>query len=98
MINNMPLGAIKGSKYALKEINYEKGDKLLLMSDGLAELRNQNQEQYGYERVKEEFKSAVQNSSNEIIEHLKNSATEWAKGTDPDDDITFVVIKIRCYY
>ena len=79
LVNNLPLGAMKGSKYALKEINYEKGDTLLLMSDGFAELKNKNQEQYGYERVKEEFKSVVQKSSNEIIEHLKNSATRVGK-------------------
>ena len=50
VINNMPLGAMKGSKYALKEINYEKGDTLLLMSDGFAELKNKNNEQYGYRK------------------------------------------------
>jgi serine phosphatase RsbU (regulator of sigma subunit) len=86
---------MKGTQYLLKEIRYEKGDTLLLMSDGLAELKNQNQEQYGYPRVKEEFKSVVQKSSDEIIEHLNNSASEWAKGVEPDDDLTFVVIKIR---
>jgi hypothetical protein len=95
VINNMPLGAMKGSKYELKKINYEKGDTLLLMSDGFAELKNKNEEQYGYERVKKEFKSVVQKKSNEIIEYLKNSASEWAKETEPDDDLTFVVIKFN---
>jgi len=95
VINNMPLGAMKGSKYSLKEIKYEKGDTLLLMSDGFAELKNENDEQYGYARVKKEFLSAAQNSSDEIVEHLKKSATEWANGTEPDDDVTFVVIKVK---
>ncbi|MBE0551754.1 MAG: SpoIIE family protein phosphatase, partial [Ignavibacterium sp.] len=86
VINNMPLGAMKESKYELKKINYEKGDTLLLMSDGFAELKNKNEEQYGYERVKEEFKSVVKKSADEIIEHLNNSASEWANGVEPDDD------------
>lgn len=43
--NNMPLGAMKSSQYSLKEINYEKSDVLLLMSDGFAELKNVNNEQ-----------------------------------------------------
>jgi hypothetical protein len=93
--HNFPLGGMKGTIYSLKEIKYERGDTLLLMSDGFAELKNENNEQYGYPRIIEEFKSVVQKTSNEILEHLKNSAAEWAKGTDPDDDITFVVIKIR---
>jgi serine phosphatase RsbU (regulator of sigma subunit) len=95
VINNMPLGAMKGSKYSLKEINYEKGDTLLLMSDGFAELKNKNKEQYGYTRVKQEFMSVAHKSSNEIVEHLKNSASEWINGIEPDDDVTFVVIKVK---
>ncbi len=94
VINNMPLGAMKGSKYALKEINYEKGDTLLLMSDGFAELKNSKDEQYGYPRIIEEFKNVVQKSSYDIVEHLKNSSSEWANGIEPDDDVTFVVIKV----
>lgn len=95
VINHMPLGAMKGLRYSLKEINYEKGDTLLLMSDGFAELKNKNDEQYGYDRVKKEFVSVAQKSSNNIIEHLKASATMWTNGTEPDDDITFVVIKVK---
>ena len=95
VINNMPLGAMKGSKYSLKNINYEKGDTLLLMSDGFAELKNQNDEQYGYARVKEEFLSVAQKSSNEIVDHLKTSADKWMNGVEPDDDVTFIVIKVK---
>jgi serine phosphatase RsbU (regulator of sigma subunit) len=95
VINNMPLGAMKGSEYSLKKINYEKGDTLLLMSDGFAELNNKNEEQYGYEKINKEFLSVAQKSSNEIVEHLKNSASEWANEVEPDDDVTFVVIKIK---
>jgi serine phosphatase RsbU (regulator of sigma subunit) len=95
VINNMPLGAMIGSKYSLKEINYEKSDTLLLMSDGFAELKNNNAEQFGYPRIKEEFMSVAQKSPNEIVEHLKNSASQWANGVEPDDDVTFVVIKVK---
>ena len=93
--NNFPLGAMKETKYLLKEINYEKGDTLLLMSDGFAELKNEKNEQYGYERVKKEFMSVAQKSPNEIVEHLKNSSSQWINGIEPDDDVTFVVIKVK---
>jgi len=95
VINNMPLGAMKGSKYYLKEINYEKCDTLLLMSDGFAELKNKIDEQYGYTRIKKEFMSVALKSPTEIVEHLKNSASEWMNGVEPDDDVTFVVIKVK---
>ena len=93
--NNLPLGGMKGTQYILKEIRYEIGDTLLLMSDGFAELKNKKNEQYGYKRIISEFKSVAQKSSNEIVEYLKNSASKWMNGIEPDDDISFVVIKIK---
>jgi hypothetical protein len=93
--NNLPLGAMKGTKYLLKEINYEKGDTLLLMSDGFGELKNKNNEQYGYPRIIEEFRSVAHKNAEEIVKHLNNSATEWINGIEPDDDVTFVVIKVK---
>jgi serine phosphatase RsbU (regulator of sigma subunit) len=93
--NNLPLGGMKDIIYSLKEIRYEKGDTLLLMSDGFAELKNENNEQYGYPRLKEEFKSVAEKSPIEIVEHLENSASHWMNGVEPDDDLTFVVIKVK---
>ncbi|HEX9251623.1 MAG TPA: SpoIIE family protein phosphatase, partial [Ignavibacteriaceae bacterium] len=93
--HNFPLGGMKGTIYSLKEIKYEKGDILLLMSDGFAELKNDKNEQYGYPRITNEFKSVVHKSSNEIVDHLNKSASKWISGTEPDDDITFVVIKVK---
>ncbi len=93
--NNLPLGGIKNTNYTLKEIRYEKGDTLLLMSDGFAELKNVNDEQYGYPRVMDKFKSVVQKNSNQIVEHLTNAANVWMNGREPDDDVTFVVIKVK---
>ncbi len=93
--HNFPLGAMKNTNYSLKEIRYEKGDTLLLMSDGFAELKNEKNEQYGYERVKKEFMSIAQKNPNEIVEYLKTSATQWINGVEPDDDVTFVIIKVK---
>lgn len=94
VINNLPLGGMKDTQYFLKEIRYEKGDVLLLMSDGFAELKNANNEQYGYQRTKEMFGSIAHKSSSEIIEELINTSSQWLNGAEPDDDVTFVVIKI----
>jgi hypothetical protein len=93
--NNLPLGGMKGIKYSLKEIKYEKGDTLLLMSDGLAELKNASNEQYGYPRIREEFKSVAHKSSNEIVEYLKSSASLWLNEIELVDDVTLMVVKVK---
>ena len=91
----MPLGAMKNFPYQLKETNLDSGDTIFPFSDGLPELMNDKKEMYGYERTKTEFHSVADKTSEEIVSHLKNSASQWVDGKDPDDDVTFVLIKVK---
>jgi hypothetical protein len=95
MIPGMPLGAMKRFPYDTHELGMSTGDTILLLSDGLPELKTTTDEQYGYERVKQEFLISAERSPREIVEYLKHSASEWSSGTEPDDDMTFVVIKAK---
>ncbi|MCH7974681.1 MAG: SpoIIE family protein phosphatase, partial [Bacteroidetes bacterium] len=95
MIKGMPLGATKSFPYELRETILTKDDTILLMSDGFPELFNEKKEMYGYERVKETFKEVANKSSEKIIQHLKDTVSDWIDGKDPDDDITFVVLKMK---
>jgi serine phosphatase RsbU (regulator of sigma subunit)/ligand-binding sensor domain-containing protein len=94
-MKGMPLGSINNFPYLVKESRLEKGDTILMVSDGLPELTNDNKEMYGYDRTKTEFHSVGEKEPEEIVNHLKNSASKWANGKEPDDDITFVVIKTK---
>ena len=95
MIPGMPLGAMKRFPYDTHKLGMSTGDTILLLSDGLPELKTTTNEQYGYERVKREFLISAARSASEIVEYLKHSASEWSSGTEPDDDMTFVVIKAK---
>ncbi|MBS4035205.1 MAG: serine/threonine-protein phosphatase, partial [Ignavibacterium sp.] len=91
----MPLGAISEMYFKITEFEFNSGDTILILSDGLPELFNYMGLAYGYERVQTEFQKLADKTPAEIIEGLKLSAAEWAKGTEPDDDVTFVVIKVK---
>jgi len=91
----MPLGAMSNFPYQLKETNLQSGDTIFLFSDGLPELMNDKKEMYDYDRTKSEFLSVGEKDAEEIVNHFKNSASDWVDGNDLDDDVTFVVIKIR---
>ena len=95
LMKGMPLGSMNNFPYSLKETRLQTGDTILLLSDGLPELTNDSNEMYGYDRTKTEFHSVGEKEPEEIVNHLKNSASQWAKGKEPDDDITFVVIKAK---
>jgi serine phosphatase RsbU (regulator of sigma subunit) len=55
----------------------------------------ESNEMYGYDRTKTQFQSVGEKEPEEIVDHLKNSASQWANDKAPDDDVTFVVIKVK---
>jgi serine phosphatase RsbU (regulator of sigma subunit) len=94
-MKGMPLGAIKNFEYKLHEAELKSGDCILLLSDGYPELENNKNEQIGYERLKEQFAEVAEKHANEIIQYFKNNGSAWVKDADPDDDVTFVVLKVK---
>ena len=94
-INNMPLGAMKEVIYDVKEFEIESGDTLLLMSDGFAELKNDNKELYGYKKAKSSFEETAQKNPEEIVRYLSEAGKRWTNDQELEDDITFVVIKVK---
>jgi len=95
LMKGMPLGSINNFPYVLKETELQSGDTILLMRDGFPELMDEKKGMYGYERTKSIFLSLGEKEPEEIVEHLKNSASDWVNDNDPDDDVTFVVIKVK---
>lgn len=95
ILKGMPLGAYQDFPYQLRETELNTGDTLLLLSDGLSELFDKNMEMFGYEKVTEVYRKTAGKSPEEIIEFLKNAGSEWTNNEAPDDDVTFVVIKVK---
>jgi serine phosphatase RsbU (regulator of sigma subunit) len=93
LLKGMPLGSIKDFSYKTAETTLERGDAILLTTDGFPESQNIKRESYGYDRVKEVFQAAAHKAPDGIIDELKRAISEWAVQTEPEDDLTFVVIK-----
>ena len=54
-----------------------------------------NGELFGYKRVRNLFEEVAEKNPENIINQLKNDESAWIKNADPDDDVTFVVIKVK---
>lgn len=91
----MPLGTMENFPYKTETTALNSGDTILLTSDGFPELLNEENEQYGYDKIKELFLETGCLTPDEIIVKFKEECSNWAGQSDPDDDITFVVIKIK---
>ncbi len=95
VIKGMPLGGPSGFQYQKRETDLHPGNTILLMSDGFPELFNDKDEMLDYSRVKEIFKETADRSADEIIAHLNEAGERWSNGRAQDDDITFVVLKVK---
>jgi len=95
VLKGMPLGAVSDFPYQTKETILNPGDTILLLSDGLPELFDKNKEMFSYERVVQVFSKHAHKSPEEIIEGLKMAGSDWVEDAEPDDDVTFVVLKVK---
>ncbi len=95
LIKAMPLGSVSGYPYRERELSLSGGDVVVLMSDGLPERFNPAGEMFDYSRTIEALVRAAAGSPREIIEHLVSAGESWANGRPQDDDVTFVVLKVR---
>jgi ligand-binding sensor domain-containing protein/serine phosphatase RsbU (regulator of sigma subunit) len=94
-LEGMPLGAMKDFKYQVIKEQLASGDTMLLMSDGLPELKNPDGEIFDYSRVEEVFRDMAGQAPQMIVDRLVDAGEIWRKDQVADDDVTLMVIKAR---
>lgn len=95
ILKAMPLGAFYNFPYQKIETELYKGDVILLMSDGLVELFNDQKETYGLENIVESFRTSAEKSPQDIIDCIYRQSTTWSGEIPFVDDLTMIVIKVK---
>jgi sigma-B regulation protein RsbU (phosphoserine phosphatase) len=75
------------------ELNYEEGDLLIFVTDGVLEARNNYEEEFGFERLIEISGTLVHLTSNEIRDQIVNAVKQFSLNREQFDDLTIVVVK-----
>ncbi|RKU15590.1 hypothetical protein C6501_06760 [Candidatus Poribacteria bacterium] len=95
LLEGMPLGGVIGADREEASFELQSGDTILLMSDGLPEMLNPENEMLDYPKTKELFTEIADKSPKAIIRHVIEGSTSWADGKPQEDDVTLVVIKAK---
>lgn len=95
LLEGMPLGGFIGAERQEARFDLQSGDTILLMSDGLPEMLNPENEMLDYPKTKELFEEVADQPPKVIIDHLFKAGTSWADGAPQADDVTLVVIKVK---
>ena len=86
-----PLGVMSSCRCENKVLNLEKGQSLVLYTDGIIEACNANGEQYGYDRYKECLPKHYDVNPETFYYNLYNKVYRlWT--SKPDDDLTLIII------
>lgn len=89
-----PLGTL-GEDYRDIAVELAAGDTMLFMSDGFPELMNAAGQQLGYGAAAEAFAGAAKGrDAAEVIASLEQSVRCWRGDQPPNDDVTFVVVRV----
>ncbi|MGD8426661.1 MAG: SpoIIE family protein phosphatase [Balneolaceae bacterium] len=92
-LKGLPLGSKTFFPYTKIITQIEPNDVVILMTDGLPELFNDDGEMLGYERVSELVLRVAVRSPEEIINYLHEACSSWLNGSNQDDDMTLFVFK-----
>lgn len=74
-------------------VQLEKGDRVFLYTDGVTELVNKSDEQFGIDRLVTTLDGATGGSLENACDQLLDKATEFASGRPAEDDITLLALE-----
>ena len=87
------IGPTPNAKYGIENINFLKGDILVIYSDGVIDSTDQEFNYYGEERFLTKLKSMKQKSVKEIAYSVLEEVIKFSKKGKYNDDKSLVVIK-----
>jgi sigma-B regulation protein RsbU (phosphoserine phosphatase) len=93
----IPLGISRGMSYQQNSCRIEKGDILVLFSDGVTEARGgaDAEQEFGEERLISAVKKERDRSAAEVIEGIRGELLAFSNGAPASDDITLVLARRR---
>lgn len=91
--SNVVLGVEEGYIFKKESHNFNKGDYLLMFTDGLNESINKDEEEFGYQRIEETIKDTSELDLEEVIKKLNDNLNSFTGNKEQFDDITMVLLK-----
>lgn len=95
--NNLPLGVIENEKYFQHQIDINNGDLIFIYSDGLTEVRNKDNEEFGVDRLSllVQALNACNLPAPTLVQAVRYILREYESHKDLSDDRSCIAIQLR---
>jgi len=87
------LGCMPDSEYEEEKISINRNDIIVIFSDGITEAMNENEEEYGEEKLKEFISNHLDEAPEIIIENILSDVRMFVGEAPQWDDMTLLIIK-----
>jgi sigma-B regulation protein RsbU (phosphoserine phosphatase) len=91
----LPLGMFEDSRYEMCSSRIAPGDLLVLFTDGLAELRNADDQFFGIEGILDATLPSRHLPLRDVATHVLDAAGRFCRDENPDDDLTLFLMRFR---
>ena len=90
-----PIGVERSSTYSDMKLTVNKGDIIILYTDGLIEALNQDGHQYGIENLSKTIRENSSLSAKDLATEIKHNVQAFIGSASLHDDQTLVIMKIK---
>lgn len=92
--DGLPLAVVAEETYGpVRRFGMERGDVLVMLTDGMFEWQNEAGQQFGVNRLADALARAADEPASRIVELMHGAVTAHAGRVPQSDDVTIVVIK-----
>jgi sigma-B regulation protein RsbU (phosphoserine phosphatase) len=88
----IPLGMINEFTFEEESLLLNKGDAIVIYSDGVSEAMTEDEEMFGEKRIADVINGHREASPSQLIDHVVEAVKQFTSGYPQTDDITVVVI------
>lgn len=93
--HGLPLGLYRGKKYRQGSYQLEEGDSVVLYTDGVTELQDENRVQFGHERLMGVLEQMQGLSPKEMVDGLEDRLKAFLGEAPQNDDISIMVLRYK---
>jgi len=90
---DLPLGMFRDSYYHQHFIRFEKGQVMVVYTDGITEAANENGEEYGADRFAKRVLAGIDLPAKELINFIRDGVADFTERRSLDDDGTLFILK-----
>jgi sigma-B regulation protein RsbU (phosphoserine phosphatase) len=87
------LGMFPAVPYDIEEVTVDKGETIVLYTDGITDTRNSSNQEFGEDKLVALLKKIAKKPAGEIVSKVNTELCAFSAGVDPFDDMTLIVLK-----